>query len=538
MIGGSVLKLNIKSVESAESRKQWIEKGYKLPEYNIGKMRENTNKACKWVHFGGGNIFRIFLAARMQDLLNKGLADSGIIVGEGFDPEVVEKGYKPYDNLNINVTLKADGTIDKEVCASVADAIICSTQRPEDWKRFVEIFTNPALQMVSFTITEKGYATAPGYVQDDIARGPEKCTTICCMVVSLLNERFKAGAHPIAIVSMDNCSQNGLKLFTGVSTIAKRWAEMGMVSQEFVNWLCDETKVSFPWSMIDKITPRPDPMVCESLKKDGIEGMDVIITAKRSYVAAFVNSEECEYLVVEDKFPNGRPALDKAGVYFTDRDTVTKVERMKVCTCLNPLHTAMSVMGCILGYTKISDEMKDEDIVKYIERLGYVEGLPVVTDPEILSPKSFIDDVVYKRLPNPFMPDTPQRIATDTSQKLAIRFGETVKEYQAKGLDLGNLKVIPVVLASWIRYLLAVDDNGNPFELSPDPLAESAHADIAGIKFAQPLKGGELDKILSREDIWGYNVLTSPLKDAVISAFESMNAGPGAVRKTLHATIA
>ena len=123
------MKLNIKSVENAESRKQWIAKGYKLPEYNIEEMRKNTAKAPKWVHFGGGNIFRIFLAARMQDLLNKGLADSGIIVGEGFDPEVVEKGYAPYDNLNINVTLKADGTIDKEVCASVADAIICSTQR-------------------------------------------------------------------------------------------------------------------------------------------------------------------------------------------------------------------------------------------------------------------------------------------------------------------------------------------------------------------------------------------------------------------------
>ena len=47
------MKLNIKSVENAESRKQWIEKGYKLPEYNFGKMRENTRKACKWVHFGG-----------------------------------------------------------------------------------------------------------------------------------------------------------------------------------------------------------------------------------------------------------------------------------------------------------------------------------------------------------------------------------------------------------------------------------------------------------------------------------------------------
>ncbi len=531
------MRLDLKGIADASSRQQWLDAGYRLPGYDIEMMRENTLKAPKWVHFGGGNIFRIFLAARMQDLLDKGLADSGIIVGEGFDPEVVEKGYAPYDNLNINVTLKADGTMDKEVCASVADAIVCSTQRPDDWKRFVDIFTNPSLQMVSFTITEKGYATSPSYVQEDILRGPEKCTTICCMVVSLLNERFKAGAFPVAVVSMDNCSQNGLKLFTGVSTIAGRWAQMGMVSQEFVDWLCDESKVSFPWSMIDKITPRPDPTVAKVIAGDGVEDMDVIVTARRSYVAAFVNSEECEYLVVEDKFPNGRPALDKAGVYFTDRDTVTKVERMKVCTCLNPLHTAMSVMGCLLGYTRICDEMKDEDIVAYIKRLGYVEGLPVVTDPGILSPRSFIDDVVYKRLPNPFMPDTPQRIATDTSQKLAIRFGETVKEYIRTGLDLSSLKVIPVVLASWIRYLLAVDDNGQPFELSPDPLAQSAHADIEDLEFGKPLRGGELDRILSREDIWGYNVLQSPLKDAVVRAFESMNTGCGAVRRTLHATV-
>ncbi|MGX8681976.1 MAG: hypothetical protein ACSW74_04850, partial [Spirochaetales bacterium] len=69
-------------------------------------------------------------------------------------------------------------------------------------------------------------------------------------------------------------------------------------------------------------------------------------------------------------------------------------------------------------------------------------------------------------------------------------------------------------------------------------LAESAHADISSISFGKALKGGELDKILSREDIWGYNVLKSPLCDAVISAFQSMNAGPGAVRKTLHNTVA
>ena len=122
--------------------------------------------------------------------------------------------------------------------------------------------------------------------------------------------------------------------------------------------------------------------------------------------------------------------MEKAGLYFTDRETVDKVEKMKVCTCLNPLHTALAIFGNLLGFTLIADEMKDEDLVKLVNILGYKEGLPVVVDPKILSPKAFIDEVVQKRIPNPFMPDTPQRIACDTSQKLSIRFGETIKAYQ------------------------------------------------------------------------------------------------------------
>ena len=98
---------------------------------------------------------------------------------------------------------------------------------------------------------------------------------------------------------------------------------------------------------------------------------------------------------------------------------------MKVCTCLNPLHTALAIYGCLLGYTLISDEMKNPVLKKIVESIGYQEGLPVVVNPGILDPKEFIDQVVNVRIPNPFMPDTPQRIATDTSQKLSIRFGET-----------------------------------------------------------------------------------------------------------------
>ena len=111
--------------------------------------------------------------------------------------------------------------------------------------------------------------------------------------------------------------------------------------------------------MIDKITPRPDATVEAMLAQDGIDGLDPAITSKNTYVAPFVNAEECEYLVIEDHFPNGKPALEKGGVIYTDKETVDKVEKMKVCTCLNPLHTTLAVYGCLLGYELISAEMQN-----------------------------------------------------------------------------------------------------------------------------------------------------------------------------------
>ena len=355
---------------------------------------------------------------------------------------------------------------------------------------------------------------------------------------ALLLERFQNGAYPLAVVSMDNCSHNGEKLQTSVMTVAKAWLEKGFVGQDFIDYLSDETKITFPWSMIDKITPRPHKIVEESLEKDGIEGMTPIVTSKNTFIAAFVNAERPQYLVVEDKFPNGRPALEKAGVYMTDRETVNKTERMKVTTCLNPLHTAMSVYGCMLGYDLICAEMKDEDIVALIKRLGYVEGLPVVVDPKILNPKAFIDEVIEQRLPNPFMPDTPQRIATDTSQKVGIRFGETIKSYVAEGRDLNSLVSIPLAIAGWLRYLLAIDDNGNAFEVSADPLKDELQAKLSGIEFGKPeTVTDQLDGILSNASIFGSDLTKTVLADKIKAYFKAEIAGAGAVRKTLHEAV-
>lgn len=518
----------------------WEAAGIKLPSYDVEHIVEETKKAPVWVHFGAGNIFRIFVGGLADKLISQGELDKGITCVETFDFDVVDKIYKPYDNLVLAVTLKADGSTEKEVLGSLTEAIKSQSNVAEEWNRLKEIFVNPGLQMISFTITEKGYAlkNADGaffpFIQADIDNGPEKPGAAMAVVCALLFERYKAGKFPLSVVSMDNCSHNGEKLQNSILTMAKEWEKKGFVDAGFVAYLSDESQVAFPWSMIDKITPRPADSVCEELSKAGVEDMAPVITSKRTYIAPFVNAEGPQYLVIEDKFPNGRPALEKAGVYMTDRDTVNKVERMKVTTCLNPLHTALAVYGCVLGYTLIADEMKDEELKKLVHQIGPVEGMPVVTNPGILSPEAFVDEVINVRIPNPFMPDAPQRIATDTSQKVGIRYGETIKSYVAKYGDAKKLTAIPLAIAGWCRYLLAVDDKGEKFELSADPMVPELTKALEGIEVGKPeTYTGQLKSILSNANIFGIDLYEAGIGEKIEGMFLEEIAGAGAVRATL-----
>lgn len=520
----------------------WAQKGYSLPGFDRAAVESATKKEPFWIHFGAGNIFRAFQANVVQNLLNDGVIDRGLVVAEGYDYEIIEKMYRPHDNIGALVTLKANGSVEKTVVGSIMEALAADSENEADWARLLEIFRNQSLQMVTFTITEKGYLLKnaagvfmPG-VEDDFAAGPVLPKSYIGKVVTLLHERYANGELPVAMVSMDNCSHNGDKLYAAVNEFATEWENRGVCKPGFLSYVNNPSKVSFPWTMIDKITPRPDAKIEKILSDDGIEQLEPVITSKKTYVAPFVNAEECQYLVIEDNFPNGRPELEKGGLYFTDRETVDKVEKMKVCTCLNPLHTFLAVSGCLLGYTLIADEMKDEDLLRLVKRLGYDEGLPVVVDPGIIKPRNFIDEVVNVRIPNPFMPDTPQRIACDTSQKLAIRFGETIKAYVRDGLDLNRLEVIPLVFALWLRYLMAIDDNGNPFELSPDPLLEEAKKYVAGVELgktdAATLRTA-VEPLLRNAKIFGVDLVENGLVDKVVSRFYELTKEAGAVRKTI-----
>ncbi|MDR0641519.1 MAG: mannitol dehydrogenase family protein [Treponema sp.] len=524
-----------------EKQREFEKAGVHVPAFDIGVVREKTRQAPVWVHFSSGNLFKGYHSALAQRLLEMGAAGQGIIAVEPFDYEIIERVYRPHDNLGLRVVMKANGDLEKELIASVTEAIAADSADTDAWDRLKEIFRAPSLQVVSLSITEKGYdlRAMDGGFRPEILKefdagkaAPVHAMTKLC---ALCWERWRAGGTALALLSTDNFSHNGDRLKEAVLTVAKEWQSRGHLEQGFVDWLSGGTKVSFPLSMIDKITPYPSERVKEQLETV-FSGMDLIKTAKNSVTAPFVNTEEAEYLVIEDLFPNGRPPLEKAGVYFTDRQTVDMVERMKVCTCLNPLHTALAIFGCLLGCRSIAAEMEDPDLAALARKIGYDEGMPVVTDPRIINPADFIEEVLTRRLPNANIPDTPQRIATDTSQKLGIRFGETLKLYAARDdLDIQKLTLIPLVIAAWCRYLLGLDDGGDPFEPSPDPLLPALRSELSGVKLGEPATAaGKLKNILSNSKIFALDLYKAGLGERIESYFAEFLAGKGAVRKTLH----
>ena len=458
------------TMQGIKERKEWEKAGITLPGYDVKKVSEEAKKEPVWVHFGIGNIFRIFIGGIADGLLEEGILDRGITCVETFDYDVVDKIYKPYDNLGLSVILHGDGTREYKVIGSLAEAIKAQSGDSTQWSRLKEIFRSPSLQMVSFMMAEE-------------------------------------------------------------------WKKKGFINEDFIKYISDEKIVAFPWTMIDKITPRPSEQIAADLEALGVEDMKSVITGKKTYIAPFVNAEKPQYLVIEDSFPNGRPALEKGfGVYLADRNTVNLSERMKVTVCLNPVHSATGPLGVVLGYDLFAHMLNtNEDMMKMARMVAYDEGLPVVEDPKILSPQAFVDELFNDRFPNEYLGDTNLRLAVDVSQMVGIRFGETVKAYVTKYGDASRLTAIPLGIAGWLRYMLAVDDEGKKYELAPDPMNDELQKQLGDIVVGKPdtLKD-QLKPILSNERIFFTDLYKDGIGKKIEDMFREMIAGPGAVRTTIH----
>ena len=534
------MKLTMAGIKDREA---WEKAGIQLPGYDVEEVSEKARKSPRWVHFGIGNIFRVFIGGIADGLLEEGALDRGLTCVETFDYDVADKIYAPYDNLGLSVILHGDGTRDYKVLGALAEAVKAQSSNDKQWNRLKEIFAAPSLQLVSFTITEKGYALqkADGtwfpFVEADIKNGPTKATGAMAVLTAMLYERYQAGKYPLALVSMDNCSQNGARLRQSVLTMAEEWKKAGYVDDGFLAYVSDEKIIAFPWTMIDKITPRPSEQIAADLEALGVEDMQPVITAKKTYIAPFVNAEKPQYLVIEDSFPNGRPALEKGfGVYMADRKTVNLAERMKVTVCLNPVHSATGPLGVALGYELFAHMLNtDADMMKMARMVAYDEGLPVVQDPGILSPQAFVDELFNDRFPNEYLGDTNLRLAVDVSQMVGIRFGETIKAYVEKYGDASRLTALPLGIAGWLRYMLAVDDAGKKYELAPDPMNEEIQEQLKDIVLGQPETfTDQLRPILSNERLFFIDLYKAGVGEKVENMFREMIAGPGAIKATIH----
>lgn len=531
------------TLEGMKNTAAFQKAGILLPGYDVAAVSKKAKQAPRWAHFGIGNIFRIFIGGIADGLLEAGVLDRGLTCIETFDYDVIDKIYTPYDNLGLSVILHADGTRTYKVLGSMAEAVKAQSSDPAHWARLKEVFRSKELQLISFTITEKGYALAGSdgiyfpFIQSDIDNGPEKATSAMAILTAMLYVRYQDSRTPIALVSMDNCSHNGDLLRHSVLTMAREWQKKGYVTEDFLTWLGDETQVSFPWTMIDKITPRPSDAIAADLETLGVEDMAPVITSKRTYIAPFINAEQPQYLVIEDRFPNGRPELEKGfGVYLADRATVNLSERMKVTACLNPVHSATGPVGVVLGeelYAKMLNT--NPDMMKMARMVAYDEGLPMVEDPKILSPKAFTDELFTDRFPNEYLGDTNLRLATDTSQGVGVRFGETIKAYVKKYGSAERLTAIPLGIAGWLRYMLGVDDMGNTYELAPDPMVPEIQAALSSVVFGNPASlTDQLHPILSNEKVFFIDLYKAGLGEKIEGMFREMIAGKGSTKATIH----
>lgn len=422
-----------------------LPKNVLVPKYN------RTSITPGILHFGVGAFHRSHQALTIDKLMSQGLAQDWGIIGVGLlnsDKGMLE-ALKPQDCLYTLITKHHDGKLDFHVIGSIIDYIFA----PENPDLVLEKLIDPAIRIVSLTITEGGYSfdrvtgefdpTTKG-IKDDLVGG-SKPVSAFGFIVEGLSRRRELGIAPFTVQSCDNIQGNGDVAKKMIVEFAK------LKDPEIANWINDH--VNFPNSMVDRITPTTSKGDIELAAKNlGVED------------AWPVPCEPFFQWVIEDHFSLGRPPFELSEVQMVQ--DVMPYELMKL-RLLNASHQGLCYFGRLSGYTYVHEVMNDPKIVKLIRRYMDEEASPTLSPVPGVDLKTYKDQLI-QRFSNSHVLDTVARLAAESSDRIPKWLLPVIREQLTAN---GSVSLSAAIVASWARYDEAVDEEGNPI-LVVDPLKD------------------------------------------------------------------
>lgn len=405
------------------------------------------------VHFGVGNFHRAHQAIYLDDLFNTGSDHDWAIVGAGVLPsdEAMRAKLDAQDFLTTVVEQ------DNNKSAARVTAPMIDYLRPGNAAATIARLADPAIRIVSLTITEGGYfldpasgmfnPQHPAIAADGNNPGDPK--TVFGLIIAGLKARKDKGIVPFTVMSCDNIPGNGEVTHAAVSGLAR------LSDPAFAEWI--EANVAFPNGMVDRITPATGP------REVGIVADDYGIDDNWP-----VFCEEFKQWVLEDHFPAGRPALEKVGVQFVP--DVAPYEHMKI-RILNGGHAAIAYPAALLDIHFVHEAMEDKTVCAFLAKLEEDEIIPVVPPVPNTDLNAYFKKV-ESRLFNPKIADTIPRLAQDGSNRQPKFILPTTADRLRRGEDVVGLSLVS---ALWCRYFAGTTDSGKAITFN-DGSADRLHA--------------------------------------------------------------
>ncbi|RYH09229.1 mannitol dehydrogenase family protein [Tropicimonas sp. IMCC6043] len=426
-----------------------------MPAYTPAKHGEGI------LHLGLGAFHRAHQAVYTDDALALAGGDWRIL-GVSLRSAAPAEELAPQDGL-YTLIIRGEGEPRVRVIGSISRALCGKT----DIDEIRRALADPSIRIVSLTVTEKGYGidrAAGGADPDhpavaaDLA-SPDAPTGVLGLIVQALKARRAAGTPPFTVLSCDNLPENGVMLRGGVVDFARR------LDPELADWI--ESAVAFPSCMVDRITPaRTDATIADAERLTGHSD------------AAVIETEPFTQWVVEENFPAGRPAWDKAGALFVK--DVAPYEKMKL-RMLNGAHSMLAYSGFLAGQRYVRDAMADPDLRTLIER--HLSAAAATLDPlPGIDFGEYAQDL-SARFANPSIAHETYQIAMDGTQKLPQRvLGPALAALQAGQ----PVRPFAFATAAWMRYCLGRKDDGETYALR-DPLEAEIAARIGTADTAEAI---------------------------------------------------